>query len=286
MNRLMPSSSAPMVEWAIGYAERGIPVFPVARNAKVPITENGVKEATTDRKTIFGWWGTFPQANIGAACGFLFDALDSDFGGEETIDDFGGVPDCPRVLTPSGGRHFYLLPAKGKLNAVRALEGLDYKTLGGYVLLPPSYITVLPDEAAPVGSPKRRGYWGHYEWERPLGSVELPWCGWVQGALKERTGGGPTGRIERIDDVGWGFDPHDEAGRGPRVRNGERNDTLFKIACRYRDRGLDAAGILRKLLCVNFVRCEIPLSLDEVKTIAESSTRYMTAKEKRLAHAG
>jgi hypothetical protein len=37
-----------------------------------------LREATTNRARVLAWWTRHPQANIGLACGQLFDVLDLD----------------------------------------------------------------------------------------------------------------------------------------------------------------------------------------------------------------
>ena len=89
-----------LLDAALGYAARGIPVYPVHwprhipggaslacscprgaacdRPAKHPLLRHGVKEATTDPDRIGRWWQRWPQANLGLATGVVFDALDVD----------------------------------------------------------------------------------------------------------------------------------------------------------------------------------------------------------------
>ena len=51
-------------EWALHYARHGFNVFPLAAD-KVPLTDNGMHDATTDPATIAGWWAQHPHALIG-----------------------------------------------------------------------------------------------------------------------------------------------------------------------------------------------------------------------------
>jgi hypothetical protein len=89
-----------LLDAALGYAARGIPVCPVhwprsgwggaslgcscprgpacERPAKHPLVRHGVKDATTDADCIGRWWRRWPQANVGLATGICFDALDID----------------------------------------------------------------------------------------------------------------------------------------------------------------------------------------------------------------
>ena len=49
-----PNSDSPL-DWALAYAAAGLAVFPVGAE-KRPLTEHGVKDATTDEAQIRGWW--------------------------------------------------------------------------------------------------------------------------------------------------------------------------------------------------------------------------------------
>lgn len=58
------------------------------------------------------------------------------------------------------------------------------------------------------------------------------------------------------------------------VVEGTRNDTLFRLACSLRERGLSQAAIEAALLAANAEHCEPPLEDDEVIGIAKSACRY------------
>src|SRR5260370_1648009 len=70
----------PVLDSAIAYANRGLPVFPCDPATKRPYTAKGFKDATTDVNQICDWWTHHPTAMIGlptgAASGFW--ALDID----------------------------------------------------------------------------------------------------------------------------------------------------------------------------------------------------------------
>src|SRR5260370_34058436 len=63
------SARNPLLDAALAYASRGWPVFPCKPDSKRPLTEHGVKDATTDPDIIRGWWTQWPNALIGFACG-------------------------------------------------------------------------------------------------------------------------------------------------------------------------------------------------------------------------
>lgn len=110
----------------------------------------GVKSATTDEKIIKKWWTMWPGANIGIACGpRSFDVLDVDQDkntgervGEETLSKLEKIhsplPDTVEQITGQGRQIFFKYTGKIEKNESRFADGLDNRTLGGYVVAPPS----------------------------------------------------------------------------------------------------------------------------------------------------
>ncbi len=72
------TNADPVLGIALGYAQRGHPIFPIKGRAKEPLTDHGYHEATTDPDQIRAWWTRWPRANIGLACGHSADVLDVD----------------------------------------------------------------------------------------------------------------------------------------------------------------------------------------------------------------
>ena len=58
-----------ILRWAKAYAQAGYNIFPCKPGTKVPLTRNGVLDATNDMEIIEGWFGRRPDLNIGLACG-------------------------------------------------------------------------------------------------------------------------------------------------------------------------------------------------------------------------
>ncbi|WP_167525714.1 VapE domain-containing protein [Cupriavidus oxalaticus] len=134
---------------ALDFAVRGWAVFPLKPEEKIPLTQHGFKDATTDPATIRQWWTQWPDANIGIATGCTSGLLVLDIdvkdgaAGAETLQqlesEHGGLQ-TRRVQTPSGGQHLYFnsggdIGSRGKL-----LPGLDVRAEGGYVVAPPSVL--------------------------------------------------------------------------------------------------------------------------------------------------
>jgi hypothetical protein len=157
MNRLL--------EAALGYAARGIPVYPVHwphpavgraslacscprgsacdRPAKHPLVRHGIKEATTDPDMLGRWWRRWPHANLGLATGIIFDALDIDGpAGLAALQQLAEAASLrlpgPLVATGGGGWHYWFHPTGLGNRPPRGLDHVDWRGRGGCVLAPPS----------------------------------------------------------------------------------------------------------------------------------------------------
>jgi Bifunctional DNA primase/polymerase, N-terminal len=107
------------------------------------LVPHGVKDATTNRARVLAWWTRHPQANIGLATGHRFDVLDVDGPAgahaiRELAAEYGLVSSGPLVRTGGGGWHFYLAPTGLGNVQPQALEHVDWRGRGGYVVAPPS----------------------------------------------------------------------------------------------------------------------------------------------------
>jgi Bifunctional DNA primase/polymerase, N-terminal len=154
-----------LLDAALGYATRGIPVYPVHwprptpgrislacscprgpgcdRPAKHPLVRQGVKEATTDPDRIGRWWDRWPQADVGLATGVVFDVLDID--GPAGLAALGELQEPaglrlpgPLVATGGGGWHAWFAPTGLGNRPPQGLAHVDWRGRGGCVLAPPS----------------------------------------------------------------------------------------------------------------------------------------------------
>jgi hypothetical protein len=166
---------------ALEYAARGWPVFPIQRCGKIPLTEHGFQDASTDPTTIHGWWKRWPAANIGVATGarsgLVVLDVDAGKGGFDSLRNLMAAVPGPALLTlvagtGGGGIHlFYRHPNHPVTNSAKRLRdtygpGLDVRGDGGYVVVAPS--------VHPSG---RR-----YEWQSDPHSIE-PWPAWLQAII-------------------------------------------------------------------------------------------------------
>lgn len=151
-----------LLEAALSFAKRGIPVFPLhsvrdgkctcrrecGNNAgKHPLTPHGVKDATTNSATIQDYWERWPWANIGIPTGKASGALaidvDPRHGGETQLlklqEQHGALPPTLTSKTGGGGVHyFFRYEANVPNSTAKVAAGIDVKSDGGYVVAPPS----------------------------------------------------------------------------------------------------------------------------------------------------
>jgi len=134
-----------LLQAALGYARLGFRIFPCAPRQKVPLTSHGVKDATTDERTITEWWTAKPDANIAVACGAISGIhvcdidVDEKKSGWESLSNAGIVmPDTIMQRTPTGGAHLFYQTDDPPANKNSFLPGIDIRSTGYYVVLAPS----------------------------------------------------------------------------------------------------------------------------------------------------
>ncbi len=258
-----------MVDHALNYAAAGIPVFPVQypifgddgpacscrlgadckQMAKHPAVHHGHKNASLDPEVIRGLWRDRPF-NVGAPTGNLFDVLDDDpaRGGDDSLHALelahGALPETARSRTGGGGWHFFYQHIEGvkNNNTGKVGLGLDFKTAGGYVVMPPSL--------------HRSGL--RYEWVDP-GAAIVPAPGWMVELLREKF---PTGRRARKPEGFWG-----KLAEGVEIN--DRHNAILSVA------GLLLLGrskietrlAIRLIHGFNTECCDPPKPRDEVNSI-------------------
>lgn len=163
--------------WALRYAAAGVPVVPLyepadtpcgcacgrldcKRQGKHPRTPHGLGDASTAPAVVRSWWSRWPTANVGGLTGRVFDVCDVDGpAGAAAVAALVGEA-CHGgglVRTGSGGWHLFVTPT-GQGNRVKFMPEVDWRGVGGYVVLPPS----------------RHMSGQAYRWVRPLDVATLP----------------------------------------------------------------------------------------------------------------
>ena len=127
-----------LVDGALALASAGWRVFPVSASTKRPRTPHGHLDATSDVERVVAWAALFNEGG-GIATptgqGLLVIDIDPRNGGEVPT----WAPKTRAVRTQSGGFHLhYAIDRDIKSRAGLFGPGVDSKSHGGYVLLPPS----------------------------------------------------------------------------------------------------------------------------------------------------
>lgn len=238
---------------ALAYVNMGLGVMPLRVGSKRPASENGSKDASTDREQIELAWSAYPDMNVGVATGaasgnlVIIDCdVDEDTGedGLETVNrwqrEHGAWPDTACSTTPRGGEHFWFRVPQNVRNSTNADLGVDVRGMGGYAVAPPSS---LPN--------------GEYEWDMDIEDYGISDANQSVLDFIEWVGSGKKGEFAKFH-------------LPDKIRKGERNNTLFKYGCSLRSNGYDPDYILDALRNANSARCTVKMTDSELKQIAES----------------
>jgi len=143
------------LEAASYYADRGLAVFPLLPQSKVPATLNGFKDATTNADQIQAWWSDNPHYNVAIATGNRSGTIVIDIDGAEgeeslaTLEkQLGTLPVTITQITPGKmingqwtgkGRHL-IFRTNGQQFSCRTgiVKSIDIKADGGYIVAAPS----------------------------------------------------------------------------------------------------------------------------------------------------
>ena len=245
-----------ILEHALKYAKMGLAVFPCLEKGKSPAFKNWQQNATTDPEAIKTVWTRNPQLNIGIATGskssglVVVDIDNHDVNGADSLREWehenGRLPETATVLTGSGGVHYYYRTDKKIKGCTGVLPGVDIRAEGNLIVAPPSI--------HPNGNP--------YEWD--LGAdLDDPGIAEANDVVMKLINGGEVKKANKkgttLPDV---------------IRNGNRNDELFKYACKCQGQGLDDIGVYGATWQYNLEKCTNPLDEEEVHKIVNSALGY------------
>lgn len=136
---------------ALRIAEGGGRPLPCAYGKKTPVPIHGLTDAATARDPVAfarHWWRPGALYNIAECTGSRFDVLDIDdhydgngFAAFNALKAAGLLAGAFRVVkTPSGGgMHIYFAASGQRGGSLKKLH-IDFKAVGGYVMVPPSQI--------------------------------------------------------------------------------------------------------------------------------------------------
>jgi hypothetical protein len=266
-----------LLKTALGFAKRGIPVFPVhgikqkdSKNictcwaedecnqpGKHPQLKDGLYAASTDAGLIKWWFEKFPEMNLGiitgSQSGFFVLDVDGDEGHESLAAlerQHSALPETTEVITGGGGSHYYFkCPAGMKIkNSVSEVAPkLDIRGDGGYVLAP--------------GSLHKSGR--RYEWsvdtedERP-GIADAP--DWLLKLMASK----PASSGQPYQKKDWSHLKQP-------IPEGTRNNQLIRIAGHLCGKRVDGNILIPAMIGLNEALCQPPLELDELMQIINSA---------------
>lgn len=245
------------------WAERGWAIFPThsivnarcscgdpscTSPGKHPRTRNGVKDATTNLDLIERWAGLYPDANWAVATGQVSGVWVLDIDRKPNVDGQANFeawlaqtqvpnPETHTVASGGGGWHLYFAAYEHVGQRVNALPGVDVRGDGGYVLLPGSNHASGTDYALSRDVPPK------------VADNQLV-------ALVRRSAPKPATSADRESIL-------------DAIPEGERNDTLFRLACSQRRKQNDDRAAVD--LIVRTAGHASGLSDREIDTIIESA---------------
>ena len=221
------------------------------------LAPSGVNNATTHEHIVRHWFTTAPFANVGLATGkTVVVDVDPRHGGDASLEaleaQHGPLPETTRAITGSGGQHIFFRPPEGvriKNSTGTLAPGLDIKSVGGYVVAPPSL----------------HASGRHYAWSVDHHPDEVPPAAmpaWLVQALAQTSGSGSA-----QDPSVW----RRLAAEG--VSEGGRNIAVARLGGHLMRRWVDAEVTHELLQAWNEARCRPPLTPEEVTKIVGSIAR-------------
>lgn len=254
---------------AIVYARAGFAVLPLAERGKIPQIKGGLKNACTDVGNVATWWDKHKNSNVGIVCGaqsggiVVIDLdIDEDNGkdGLSAMQDweekFHELPSTACAVTGRHGMHYYYRVDRVIHPSTNAELGIDIRGDGSYVVAPPSI--------------HENG--NQYRWVTPLTQIadaNAAVYDFIQFCQAGDKKSAQSGAIQsfKLPDV---------------IKQGERDNTLFKYACQLQEFGIDDAEIKEKVEQANSERCVEPLKQSDLDRIVESATKYPKGTKDRL----
>lgn len=131
---------------AVLYSKMDIKTFPIKKQGKSPLCQNGFKSATTDLTTLQNWNKQFPDCNIGIPTGSINNIFVVDVDGEigakslAMLEEKHDKLNAPTVSTGKGKHLYFKMPEDIEINSSvsKIADHIDIRGNGGYVVAPPS----------------------------------------------------------------------------------------------------------------------------------------------------
>ena len=241
-----------LLRTAVSLARKGIAVFPCWPQSKRPATKRGCLDASTDPEIIRQWWEHQPQYNVAIACGRASGVFVVDIDGADgaaairELEAKHGALTTVQVATANGTHLYFKMPDVPVRNSAGKLaKGIDVRADGGYTLCPPSI--------HPSGK--------LYCWSPYTSNAFAAAPQWLLDRIVSPNNNGNGHAATPVAD--WR-----NLARG--VDEGQRNDSICRLAGHLLRHRVDAVVTLEILTAWNLARCRPPLEADEVAAIVDS----------------
>ncbi len=228
---------------AMGYVDRGYPVFPIVPLGKRPATENGFHDATLDEDQLDDWFTPNPTYNIGIPTDGLV-VIDCDPGSEDWYlkrrDSF-QMAGAVVSQTPRGGWHIIFRMPEGediRCSSGKVGENIDIRANGGYIVVSPSLVKQKDGPNKP------------YVWLDDLPDREK--LAEIPPALLEEVKRGNERKVPIQNAQG-------------KVTAGGRHDFLFAAGRDLMEVGMSDDLMYSTLHALNIERCDPPLTNGDVQ---------------------
>ncbi|AFM27821.1 bifunctional DNA primase/polymerase [Desulfomonile tiedjei] len=253
---------------------------------KHPRRDRWQERATTDKKKILAMWsGRNCHSNIGIRTGKESNLCVVDVDGEAGRENFDelkqrvDIPDTFRVITGSGGFHYYFTkPADMEYFTGGTdvfADKIDFRCDGNYVLAPPS----------------NHESGNQYEWDPDCISsgvqiAELP-LGLLEIARQQKASG--SGKIEGNGKSKPKGDAVSPTGKKrfeipENAPDGTRNETLFRLIRSYKGKGFSEKETHFNAFNFNRDRCIPPKTDDEFEKIFTHAWSYQNSAKSKFYH--
>jgi Fe2+ or Zn2+ uptake regulation protein len=236
-------------------------VIPILIKGKIPMVRwQDYQSALAEEGKVVEWWTRWPDANVGVVTGKVSGItvvdVDTDAGMEALKRFLPPLFITPTVRTQKGGHHLYFQYVPGLSNRVRAIEGIDVRNDGGFVVAPPS-----------------QGEHGEYRWLEGMGLgstdlEEMPPT--LVEALKNSTYTPAAALPART------VTPES-------LVQGSRNDSVFHAALALVKGGISGQNELFTLIRPIGAACTPPLPYREIAVICDSALKHVPQRLKTVA---
>lgn len=235
--------------------------------------ERGLKDATRNFEQIEKWWAKWPNANIGIPTGNINSLFVIDIDGakgrgslKELQGKCGKLPPTLTARTGNGGHLFFRSGGRAYQNRTGILPGIDIRGDGGYIVAPPSVHF----------SGKRYGWTGNGKLTDPPEYIRELLISGVP-SWEQRLHRSKPAPYTGPDKPKPHKDPHYTGDDKERfidvIPNGDRHNTLLKLAARWKWEGRNTGEIRDLLIETNRMKCKPPAPRKMLKDIWEYSEK-------------